>query len=45
MFRDLYSGLHYLVGLLVLVILAGCNLRAQFVVFIMKCGDEERHEI
>ena len=35
------SGLHCLVGLLVLVTLVGCDLRALFVVFIMKCVDED----
>ena len=44
MFHDLYLEQHCLVDLLVLVIMAGCNLRAQFVVCIMKCVDEERHE-
>ena len=45
MLRNLYSSvLHCLVGLLVRVSLARCSLRAQFVVFGMKCGDEESHE-
>ena len=44
MLRKLYSGLHCVGGLLVLVTVAGCNLRAQFVVFIMKRVDKERHE-
>ena len=42
--RKLHSGLQCLVGLLVFVTVAGCNLRTQFVVFIMKCVDKERHE-
>ena len=44
MLRNLYSVLHCLVGLLVRVSLARRSLRAQFVVFGMKCGDEESHE-
>ena len=43
MLRNLYSVLDCLVGLLVPVSLASCSLRTQFVVFVMKCVDEESH--
>ena len=44
MLQKPYLALHCLVGLLVRVSLARRSLRAQFVVFVMKCGDEESHE-